>query len=82
MQGLMLEAENRKLKHALEEKQVMNKQKALLKERKKLEYLRMQLMVEKVKAENEELRGVAKEVLVHFMVFVPYISPASVEIQW
>lgn len=72
MQGLMLEAENRKLKHALEEKQVMNKQKALLKERKKLEYLRMQLMVEKVKAENEELRGVAKEVLVHHGVCALY----------
>ena len=62
MQNLELQAENKRLKRALEEKQLMNKQRTLLKERKKLEYLHVKMMVQKIKAENEELKGVAKEV--------------------
>ena len=58
-----LATENRMLKHALEEKRLMMRKKALLKERKMLERLRLRHRLQEAEAENKELKGAAKQVV-------------------
>lgn len=57
-----LAAENAMLKRALDEKQLMLRKKALLKERRMLEHLRLKRRLQEVEAENKELEGMAKQV--------------------
>lgn len=58
-----LATENRMLKQALEEKRLMMRKKALLKERKMLEQLRLKRRLQEAEAENKELKGAAKQVV-------------------
>lgn len=58
-----LATENRMLKQALEEKRLMMRKKALLKERKMLERLRLRHRLQEAEAENKELKGAAKQVV-------------------
>ncbi len=58
-----LATENRMLKQALEEKRLMMGKKALLKERKMLEQLRLKRRLQEAEAENKELKGAAKQVV-------------------
>lgn len=60
-----LATENKMLKQALEEKRLMLKKKALLKERKMLEQLRLKRRLQEAEAENKELKGAAKQVMQH-----------------
>ena len=57
-----LAAENKMLKRALDEKQLVSRKKALLKERKMLDHLRLMRRLQEAEAENQELKGVAKQV--------------------
>ncbi len=60
-----LATENKMLKQALEEKRLMLKKKALLKERKMLEQLRLKRRLQEAEAENKQLKGAAKQVMQH-----------------
>ncbi len=60
-----LATENKMLKQALEEKRLMLKKKALLKEHKMLEQLRLKRRLQEAEAENKELKGAAKQVMQH-----------------
>lgn len=60
-----LATENRMLKQALEENRLMMRKKALLKERKMLEQLRLKRRLQEAEAENKELKGAAKQVVQH-----------------
>ena len=60
-----LATENKMLKQALEEKRLMMGKKALLKERKMLEQLRLKRRLQEAEAENKELKGAAKQVMQH-----------------
>jgi len=53
------------LKQALEEKRLMLKKKALLKEHKMLEQLRLKRRLQEAEAENKQLKGAAKQVMQH-----------------
>ena len=60
-----LATENRMLLQALEEKRLMMRKKALLKEREMLEQLRLKRRLQEAEAENKELKGAAKQVVEH-----------------